>query len=80
MSRNTSILLGRHFKKFISIKILSGKYNSASKIIRTAWRLLEKKEFKIKDLNKALSQGGKSGMEKKLMLRLIKKSCITGFY
>jgi antitoxin ParD1/3/4 len=64
MARNTSILLGQHFEEFISTKISSGKYSSASEVIRTALRLLEAEETKMKDLNKALSQGEKSGMEK----------------
>jgi antitoxin ParD1/3/4 len=64
MARNTSILLGQHFEEFISTKISSGKYSSASEVIRTALRLLEAEESKMKDLNKALSQGEKSGMEK----------------
>jgi antitoxin ParD1/3/4 len=64
MARNTSVLLGEHFEEFISAKVASGKYNSASEVIRTALRLLETEEFKIKGLNKALSQGEKSGMEK----------------
>jgi antitoxin ParD1/3/4 len=64
MARNTSILLGEHFDEFISTKISSGKYNSASEVIRTALRLLEAEEFKMKDLNKALSQGEKSGRQK----------------
>jgi len=65
MARNTSILLGEHYDEFISTKISSGKYNSASEVIRTALRLLEAEELKIKDINKALWQGEKSGMEKK---------------
>ncbi len=64
MARNTSILLGEHFEKFISTKISSGKFNSASEVIKAALRLLEKEEFKMKDLNKALAQGEKNGMEK----------------
>ena len=64
MARNTSILLGQHFDDFISTKISSGKYTSASEVIRTALRLLEAEELKMKDLTKALSQGEKSGMEK----------------
>ena len=64
MARNTSILLSEHFENFISTKISSGKYNSASEVIRTALRLLEAEESRMKDLNKALSQGEKSGMEK----------------
>ncbi|HUS02879.1 MAG TPA: type II toxin-antitoxin system ParD family antitoxin [Chitinophagaceae bacterium] len=64
MARNTSILLGEHFEGFISDKISSGKFNSASEVIRTALRLLEAEELKVKDLNKALSQGEKSGLQK----------------
>lgn len=64
MARNTSILLGEHFEEFISTKISSGKYNSASEVIRTALRLLEAEELKLKDINKALSQGERSRLEK----------------
>ena len=62
MARNTSILLGEHFEDFISTKVSSGKYNSASEVIRTALRLLEAEELKTKSLNKALLQGEKSGI------------------
>jgi antitoxin ParD1/3/4 len=64
MARNTSILLGQHVEEYISIKISSGKYASASEVIRTALRLLEAAESKMKDLNKALAQVEKSAMEK----------------
>ncbi|MCK9403635.1 MAG: type II toxin-antitoxin system ParD family antitoxin [Chitinophagaceae bacterium] len=64
MSRNTSILLGNHFEEFISSEVLSGRYNSASEVIRTALRLLQNEEGKKKDLNKSLLQGEKSGYEK----------------
>ncbi len=64
MARNTSILLGEHFEDFISTKVSSGKYSSASEVIRTALRLLEDEEAKMKYLNKALLQGEKSGIEK----------------
>lgn len=61
MSRNTSILLGNHYDKFISSKISAGKYNSASEVIRAALRLLESEEQKLADLRKALVTGEKSG-------------------
>jgi antitoxin ParD1/3/4 len=64
MARNTSILLGEHFEEFISAKVSSGKYNSASEVIRTALRLLEAEDYKIKSLNKALAQGEKSRLVK----------------
>ena len=64
MARNTSILLGEHFEEFISKKVSSGRYSSASEVVRTALRLLEAEELKIKDLNKALVLGEKSGFVK----------------
>jgi len=64
MGKNTSVLLGDYFEQFVSNKVSSGKYNSASEVIRTALRLLEVEEQKSKDLNKALAQGEKSGHEK----------------
>ncbi len=64
MPRNTSILLGEYFEDFISAQVSSGKYNSASEVIRTALRLLEAEESKKKDLSKALARGEKSGFEK----------------
>jgi antitoxin ParD1/3/4 len=64
MARNTSVLLGEHFEDFISAKVSSGKYNSASEVIRTALRLLEAEELKTKTLTAALLQGEKSGVDK----------------
>jgi antitoxin ParD1/3/4 len=64
MSRNTSILLGNHFEEFISSEVSSGRYNSASEVIRTALRILQTEEEKKKVLNKALVQGEKSGYQK----------------
>lgn len=64
MARNTSVLLGEHFEKYISGKVSSGKYNSVSEVIRTALRLLEREEQTIKELNTALSRGERSGMVK----------------
>ncbi len=61
MSKNTSILLGEHFEKFISSEVSSGRYGSASEVIRTALRMLETEEQKRKALIKALVKGEKSG-------------------
>ncbi len=64
MARNTSILLGDHFEEFILSEIASGKYTSASEVIRTALRLLEQEEEKKKMLVQALEKGEKSGFVK----------------
>ena len=61
MSKNTSILLGDHFNKFIHNEVESGRYSSASDVIRSALRLLEIEENKIKWLRNELEIGEKSG-------------------
>ena len=64
MARNTSILLGEYFEQFINDEVSSGRYSSASEVVRTALRLLEAEEHKKKQLNKALAVGEKSGFTK----------------
>jgi antitoxin ParD1/3/4 len=64
MARNTYILPGSYFENFISSEVSSGKYSSASEMVRTALRLLELEESKKKALSKALLQGEKSGLVK----------------
>ena len=61
MSKNTSILLGDHFNNFISSEVASGRYSSASDVVRSALRLLEIEESKIKWLQNELEIGEKSG-------------------
>jgi antitoxin ParD1/3/4 len=41
MSRNTSITLGDHFADFVDQHVTSGRYSSASDVVRAALRLLE---------------------------------------
>lgn len=61
MGKNTSMLLGDHFDQFISEQVSTGRYGSASEVVRTALRLLELEELKKKELKKALAKGEKSG-------------------
>lgn len=61
MAKNTSILLGDYFDEFISKQIKTGKYTSASEVIRTALRLFEQEEIKKKELIKELKKGEASG-------------------
>jgi len=60
MAKNTSILIGEHFEKFINDEVSSGKYGSASEVVRTALRLLQSEEEKKAVLLKALIKGEKS--------------------
>ncbi len=61
MSRNTSVILGKHFDSFIKSEIESGRYRSVSEIIRSGLRLLEDEKKKIIAINEALVIGEQSG-------------------
>jgi len=62
MGKNTSISLSDHFESFISNKIGSGRYHSASEVIRAGLRLLEQEEKRIEALKQALDLGELSGI------------------
>lgn len=64
MPKNTSILLGDYFDNFISNQIKSGRFSSASEVIRTALRMFEEEETKKNELIKELKKGEKSGFVK----------------
>lgn len=61
MAKNTSILLGDYFDNFINQQIKSGKFSSASEVVRTALRLFEFEEAKKTELINELKKGEKSG-------------------
>jgi antitoxin ParD1/3/4 len=64
MAKNTSILLGDYFDKFISEQVNSGKFSSASEVVRAALRMFEHEETKKSELIKELKKGEKSGFVK----------------
>ncbi len=61
MARNTSISLDDHFADFLSREVSSGRYRSASEVVRAGLRLLEAQETQLAALRAALVAGEESG-------------------
>jgi antitoxin ParD1/3/4 len=61
MNRNTSVSLGDHFASFVDDSVRSGRYGSASEVIRAGLRLLEAEETRLTALRAALDDGENSG-------------------
>lgn len=62
MAKNTSILLGDYFENFIATQVQSGKFSSASEVVRAAMRLFEEEEKLKTELISELKKGEKSGL------------------
>ena len=62
MSKNTSVILGDHFERFVGTQVGSGKYGSTSEVIRAGLRLLEERETAVNTLQAVLVQGEESGV------------------
>lgn len=65
MAKNTSILLGDYFDAFINKQVKSGKFSSASEVVRAALRMFEHEETKKAELINELKRGEKSGFIEK---------------
>jgi antitoxin ParD1/3/4 len=74
MAKNTSISLGSHFEEFINNVIKTGRFNSASEVIRAALRLLEEHERKEELLKNAFEEGEKSGYVKNFNPEILLKN------
>jgi antitoxin ParD1/3/4 len=53
----TSLSLGEHWEVFIKNEISSGRYGSASEVVRDALRTLEERKSKLEALRAHLGQG-----------------------
>ena len=63
MASNTSVLLYDHYQEFIVSQVKSGRYSSASEVVRSALRLLEEEEKRKSEfLRGALKAGEESGL------------------
>ncbi len=61
----SSYALGQHFESFVQKQLKSGRYNSASEVVRDALRLMEEREelrtVQLENLRKQLKAGIDSG-------------------
>lgn len=61
MAGNRSVTLGDEVTDFIDRQVRSGRYDSASDVVRAGLRLLEDHEARVKALQDALIEGEDSG-------------------
>ena len=57
MAKNTSVVLGERYDKFIAQLIQDGRYASASEVLREGLRLVEEREQKFDALRQAAERG-----------------------
>jgi len=62
MSTDPSISLGDHFAGFIEAQVESGRFGSASEVVRAGLRSLEEHETKHQALQRAITEGLNSGI------------------
>ena len=62
MAKNTSITLGNHFDEFVARQLETGRFGSASEVVRAGLRMLEDAETKLEALRNLLDEGEASGL------------------
>lgn len=60
--KSTSITLGEHFDEYIADQLASGRYRTASELIREGLRLHEERELKLAALKASIEEGVASGL------------------
>ena len=63
-AKNTSVVLGERYDKFIAELLEEGRYASASEVLREGLRLVEERERLFAALNAELEKGERSGFVK----------------
>ncbi len=61
MATNTSISLDDHMTEFLAREVATGRYRSASEVVRAGLRMLEDHETRMATLRGALIEGERSG-------------------
>lgn len=62
MAKNTSVALGDHFTRFLAEQVATGRYGSASEVLRAGLRLLEEREAALEELRAEIDKGEASGI------------------
>lgn len=60
-TKNTSIQLTDHWQSFIAAQVESGRFGSASEVVREGLRLAEERQKRIDRLNALIDEGEASG-------------------
>ena len=63
----TSLSLGEHWEVFIKNEIASGRYGSASEVVRDALRGMEERKSKLRVLKAHLSEGAAQARQGKFI-------------
>jgi antitoxin ParD1/3/4 len=61
MSKNTSVNLSDHFTGMIDALVASGRFGSASEVVREGLRLVETREAALDRLRRSVAQSEESG-------------------
>ncbi len=76
--KSTSVVLGEHFNRFVRGQIATGRFGSASEVVRAALRVLEEREVKLAALRAALEEGEQSGFATDYSLARVLKDVKRG--
>jgi antitoxin ParD1/3/4 len=71
--RTTSFHLSDHFAGFVDAQVKTGRFGSASEVVREGLRLLEERETQREALRAALIEGERSGPPTPLDIDEIKR-------
>jgi antitoxin ParD1/3/4 len=63
----TSLSLGEHWEAYIKNEIASGRYGSASEVVRDALRAMEERKSKLDVLRSHLAQGAEEARASKFI-------------